>query len=76
MIPALVVMAILGCADGGDQCQTVQIAPTRYATIAACNAAAEATLGSYTGLTYPVVAASCQKAAAPALVEADATPAG
>ena len=76
MNPALIVMAILGCADGGDQCQTVQIAPTRYADVAQCNAAAEATLNRYSGLTYPVIAVRCQKAAGPALVEAATTPAG
>lgn len=76
MIPALIVMAILGCADGGDQCQTVQVAPTRYASVAECNAAAEATLGRYTGLTYPVVAVRCQKSTGPSLVEVELQPAG
>ncbi len=76
MNPALIVMAILGCADGGDQCQTVQLAPTRFETVAACNAAAEATLNRYTNLAYPVIAVRCQKAAGPTLVAADATPAG
>ena len=76
MSPALIVMAILGCADGGDQCQTVKLAPTRYDSVAECNAAAEATLNAYAGLTYPVIAVRCQKAVTPALVAADATPAG
>lgn len=76
MNTALIVMAILGCANSGDQCQTVQITPTAYASVAECNAAAEATLNRYTGLTYPVVAARCQKADAPTLVEAEVSPAG
>ncbi len=76
MNPALIVMAILGCADGGDQCQTVMVAPTRYESVAQCNAAAEATLSAYAGLTYPVIAVRCQKAAGPALVAASSTPAG
>lgn len=69
MNPALVVMAILGCADGGDRCQTVQVSPVRYESVAACNAAAETTLNGFTSLWYPVVAASCQKAALPAVAE-------
>ena len=76
MNPALIVMAILGCADGGDQCQTVQVVPTRFATVAACNAAAEATLGRYNGLTYPVIAVSCRKDSGPTVVSADVSPAG
>ena len=76
MNPVLIVMAILGCADAGDQCQTVKVEPVTYASVAACNAAAEATLGRYTGLTYPVVAASCQQSTGPTLVAAEVQPAG
>jgi len=76
MNPALIVMAILGCADGGDQCQTVQVAPARFENLSECNAAAEATLNRYSGLDYPVIAARCQKANGPTLVEASTTPAG
>ena len=76
MNPALIVMAILGCADGGDQCQTVQLAPTRYESVAQCNAAAEAALTGYAGLSYPVIAVRCQKATGPNLVQASAQPAG
>ncbi len=76
MNPALIVMAILGCADGGDQCQTVRVDPTPYVSVAACNAAAEAALNRYAGLTYPVIAVRCQKAAAPTMASASNTPAG
>ena len=76
MNPALIVMAILGCADGGDQCQTVRVEQTQYASVAECNAAAEVTLGRYAGLTYPVVAVRCQKATGPTLVQASLSPAG
>lgn len=76
MNTALIVMAILGCADSGDQCQTVQVTPTQYVSVAECNAAAEATLNRYTGLTYPVVAARCQKADGPTMAEVSADAAG
>ena len=76
MNPVLFVMAILGCADAGDQCQTVQVVPVQYVSAAACNAAAEPTLGRYSGLTYPVVAASCQKVDRPVVAEAGIAPAG
>lgn len=76
MNSALVVMAILGCSDSGDQCQTVQVTPVQYASVAECNAAAEAALNRYTGLAYPVVAARCQKADGPTFVAAEASPAG
>ena len=76
MNPALVVMAILGCGDGGDQCQTVRVEPTQFVSVAECNAAAETTLQRYTGLSYPVVAVRCQKATAPTYVAASAQPAG
>lgn len=76
MNTALIVMAILGCADSGDQCQTVQVTPTQYVSVAACNAAAEATLSRYTGLDFPVVAARCQKGDGPTFVAAEISPAG
>lgn len=76
MNPALIVMAILGCADGGDECQTVRVEPTRFVSVAECNAAAEATLNRYAGLTYPVVAVRCQNAAGTTLVDASVAPPG
>ena len=76
MNTGLIVMAILGCADGGDQCQTVQTVQTQFVSVAECNAAAEASLNRYSGLTYPVIAVRCQKATGPALVEANVSPAG
>ena len=60
MHPALIVMAILGCGDGGDQCQRVGTAPASYTSIAQCNAAAEVELQKMTGLAYPVIAAKCE----------------
>ena len=76
MNTALIAMAILGCGDAGDQCQTVRVEAPRFATIEACNAAAADTLTRYTGLTYPVVAVRCQKAAVPTLATANVQPNG
>lgn len=76
MTPALIVMAILGCSDAGDACQTVRTEPTQFVSVAECNAAAEAALSRFTGLSYPVVAVRCQKAATPMIVSASLSPAG
>ena len=76
MNPALIVMAILGCGDGGDQCQTVRTEQTSYTSVAQCNAAAGQTLVRYSGLTYPVIAVRCQKNDGPMMVSAAAQPQG
>ncbi len=39
MGPVSYVIAILGCADGGAACQQVAVAPARYESAAACEAA-------------------------------------
>jgi hypothetical protein len=57
-------------------CQTVRTEPTQYVSVAECNAAAESALNRYTGLSYPVVAVRCQKAATPMIVTASLNPAG
>ncbi|MCA3254534.1 MAG: hypothetical protein INF91_02825 [Alphaproteobacteria bacterium] len=63
MNSALIVMAILGCADGGGQCQTVRTVETPYASVAACNAAAGPVLERLTDLEYPTLMAQCQRSA-------------
>ena len=68
----LVVMAILGCADTGSQCQTVQKVDAGFTTVEACNAASPMVLEKLTDLAYPVVIAQCSKIpAAPTVAEAD-----
>ena len=76
MNSALIVMAIVGCGDAGDDCQTVRVDQARYVSVVQCNAAAEDALTRYTGLSYPVIAVRCQKASAPMVAEAALTPAG
>lgn len=60
MHPLLIIMAVLGCADDGSQCQLVQRLPATYTSVAACNAAAEAELGRLSDLNYPTIMAQCQ----------------
>jgi len=75
MNSALIVMAILGCADDGSQCQAVRTVATPYASVEACNAAAGPVLERLTDLEYPSIMAQCQKAPRPDSADASA-PAG
>ena len=61
MNSVLIVMAILGCGDGGDQCQTVRMLPTTYQSVEACKAAMPAALEKATDLPYPSISADCEK---------------
>ena len=70
MKEALIVMAILGCADDSNQCQTVQRIDAPFATVAACRAASGAVLAKLTDLAYPVIVANCAKSPKDALAEA------
>lgn len=74
MHPVLIVMAVLGCADDGAQCQLIQRLPTTYASVNACNQAAETELGRLSDLDYPTIMAQCQ--ADPGAVVADARQSG
>ncbi len=60
MEPLVYVLAILGCADGGQLCEPVSQAPGRFESKAACMAYASANLPSYTDLPYPVIAGRCE----------------
>ena len=61
MSPFLIAMTLLGCSDAGDQCQAVRVLTPRYASVDACNAAAEAVLTRTVEISYPVMAVHCQK---------------
>ena len=63
MSPLLIAMTLLGCNDAGDQCQTIRVLAPRYASVDACNAAAEAVL-TRSEVSYPVMAVHCQPAVA------------
>ncbi len=61
MAPLVYVMAILGCGDDGAACTRERIAPATFATAAECQAAVPAMLTRHTDLSYPVIAAACQR---------------
>lgn len=61
MEPVFYVMAILGCGDFQDQCQQARIEPARYQSAAQCQAAMADVLPRHMDLSFPTVAASCQR---------------
>ncbi len=61
MEPVFYVMAIMGCGDFQDQCQQARIEPTRYRTAAQCQAAMPDVLPRHMDLSFPTVAATCQR---------------
>lgn len=62
MGPAGFLMAIMGCGEAEAQCQQVQLAPVRYESQAACQAASEEQLARHADLAFPVVVAECRAA--------------
>ena len=60
MGPAYFVIAILGCADGGNACTPVATLQTRYATEAQCVAATGAALMDNSNFDYPTLVARCR----------------
>ncbi|GAO40523.1 hypothetical protein SCH01S_48_01850 [Sphingomonas changbaiensis NBRC 104936] len=60
MGPFIYVMAIMGCGDGGYQCQQARIVDTRFETMAQCQQAAEAQLIKNSDLEFPELMASCR----------------
>ncbi len=61
MDPIFYVLAIMGCADGNDQCAEARVEAPRYASIQACQAAMPAALQRSSDLSYPVIAATCRQ---------------
>lgn len=59
MSPFLYVMAIIGCGDDGLDCRQVRTVETRYVSMAACQAAAEAQLIAQGDLDFPEIVARC-----------------
>jgi hypothetical protein len=74
MQEALIFMAILGCGDDGNQCQTVQRIEAPFETVAQCRAASAPVLEKLTDLAYPVIVANCERSTKQQL--ADARPIG
>lgn len=63
MHSVLYVMAIMGCADGSDQCAEARVESAGYASIQACQAAMPGALRRNADLSFPVIAATCRRSA-------------
>jgi len=63
------IIAIMGCAEGSIDCTPVMTVPTRYASEAACAAAAPAALLDNSNFDFPALFAECKAAARPAAAE-------
>ena len=61
MEPVFYVMAILGCGDDQTQCREVRVEPVRYHSAAQCQVAMAEVLPRHADLSFPVIAASCQR---------------
>jgi hypothetical protein len=69
MGPVSYLIAIMGCADGGAACQQVAVAPVRYESATACEAATGDVLAASTDFDFPTLVARCQPAKGSAAVE-------
>ena len=76
MGPMFFVMAILGCADGREQCTEARIVPVQYPTLAACRAALPDQISRNTDVPYPVIGADCRRAGAEIAAVGKAKPRG
>lgn len=63
------IIAIMGCAEGSVSCTPVMTVPTRYASEAACTAAAPDALLNHSNFDFPALFAQCKAAASPAAAE-------
>ena len=63
MGPAYFVIAILGCADGSQDCTRVATMPTQYASEQACAASVSSALAANTDLDFPTLVAECRAVA-------------
>lgn len=61
MEPVFYVMAILGCGDGQMQCREARVEPVRYESAAQCQMAMSQVLPRHMDLSYPTIAATCQR---------------
>ena len=74
MGPVSYVIAIMGCADGGAACQQVAVAPARYESAAACEAATGNVLAGSTDFDFPTLVARCRTAKSPTASERQPAP--
>ena len=69
MGPGLYVIAIMGCADGGNACTPISTLPARYESEAACSAASVAALENGDRFDFPTILAQCQAAGSQHIAE-------
>ncbi|HTO31249.1 MAG TPA: hypothetical protein VL202_08740 [Pararhizobium sp.] len=60
MVPALIIMTILGCDDNVTQCHYVSTVSGTWATIATCDAESQKQLPKFSNSNYPVIVAVCE----------------
>ena len=60
MVPALIVMTILGCDDSVSQCHYVSTVSGTWQTIAICDAESQKQLPKFSNINYPVIVAVCE----------------
>lgn len=61
MVPALIVMTILGCDDSVSQCHYVSTVSGTWQSIAVCDAESQKQLPKFSNSNYPVIVAVCEK---------------
>ncbi len=61
MVPALIVMTILGCDDSVSQCHYVSTVHGTWETVAICDAESQKQLPQFSNSNYPVIVAVCEK---------------
>ncbi|MCV9965385.1 hypothetical protein OIU34_26260 [Pararhizobium sp. BT-229] len=60
MVPALIVMTILGCDDSVSQCHYVSTVNGTWPTVAMCDAESQKQLPKFSNSNYPVIVAVCE----------------
>ena len=60
MVPALIVMTILGCDDSVSQCHYVSTVNGTWETVAKCDAESQKQLPKFSNSNYPVIVAVCE----------------
>lgn len=60
MEPLVYVLALMGCPDGGGPCVEARLAPVKFTSIQACQAAMPAALRQNTDIDYPEITAACR----------------
>ena len=65
------VIAIMGCADGSQQCTPVATVPTHYASQEACAAGTQQALLANNDLDFPTLVAECRATKSSASVSSE-----